>query len=114
MKNLTSPLSPQEEKALRAFKEAVQKICTPEKWELKLFGSRARRSGDEDSDVDVLVLVEGEDNHQKVKIWDAAYFIFAETDIMISPLVLSFQQYENLKKRERLIAQDIERDGIRL
>lgn len=111
MKNLTH-LSPQEQKALLQFRGELQKICGPKGWELKIFGSRARQEGNEESDVDVLVVLSKYGESLKIKIWDAAYYIFSDTDILISPLVLSSEQYERLKKSERRIAIEIERDGI--
>lgn len=105
-------LTPQEERALTLFKTALQKICGKEGWEIRLFGSRARFEGDEDSDLDILVLLQSYDEKTKVKIWDVAYSIFTDTEILISPHVLSYERYENLKNRERLIAQEIERDGV--
>lgn len=106
--------TPQERKALLQFREEIQKICSSTKWELRIFGSRARMEGNEESDVDVLVVLSKYEEALKIKIWDAAYYIFADTDILISPLVLSGEQYERLKKRERRIANEIERDGIPL
>lgn len=105
-------LSAQEQAAVRQFKAAVEEICGPANCALRCFGSRARHEGHEDSDVDILVLIPTEDLHKKTRIWDAAYAVFSETDVLLSPLVLSRHQYESLKARERLIAQDIERDGI--
>ena len=70
--------------------------------------------GNKESDIDILVLIEKEDERKKIKIWDAAYVIFSETDIMISPLVLSQTQYDRLKKGERLIAKNIEEEGFAL
>lgn len=101
-----------EQAALAQFKKEAAKICGPAGWEIKIFGSRARQEGNEESDVDVLVVLKDYTENKKIKIWDAAYFIFADTDILISPLVLSHEQYERLKKRERLIAKDIEKEGF--
>lgn len=105
-------LSAQEQAAVQRFKAAVAEICGPAGWEMRVFGSRARHEGHEDSDLDLLVLIPEENAQIKTRIWDAAYAVFSATDILLSPLVLSRQQYESLKGRERLIAQDIERDGI--
>ena len=107
-----SILTPQEEKALQKFKKGVQKICGSSGWEIRIFGSRARGEGHGESDVDVLVLLSELSGVQKVQIWDEAYSVFAQTDILISPVVLSYQRYDNLKKRERLIVQNIEREGF--
>ena len=107
-------LTRQEEQAIRRLQDALKIICGESGWELRLFGSRARGEGDEDSDLDLLVLLDQYDEAKKLRIWDAAYEAFAVTDILLSPLVISRQRFEHLKQRERLIAQDIERDGIRL
>lgn len=105
-------LTPQEEVASRQFKDAVARICGPQGWEVRLFGSRARGEGDDESDLDLLVLLDVYDEQTKVKIWDAAEAIFSTTDILLSPQVLSRARFVDLKRRERLIAQEIERDGI--
>lgn len=111
MGNIKS-LSSAEQKALGSFKKEMSHICGKAVFRLHLFGSRARLEGNEDSDVDVLVLLSKENNRLKIKIWDAAYAIFAKTGIYLSPLVLSDAQFNHLKSRERLIALEIERDGI--
>ena len=111
---MQTSLSAQEEKALALFKKELGQICASSEWELRLFGARARGEGDEESDLDCLVVVKNLDEKTKVRIWDAAYEVFTVTEVLISPLVLSEQQYQGLKKRERLIALDIEREGIRL
>lgn len=105
-------LSPAEQQTVSLFKEEITKICGSRGWELRIFGSRARREGSADSDLDILVLVDSLEEATKIAIWDAAYHAFLATEIMLSPLVLSRQQYDGLKKRERLIAMDIEREGI--
>lgn len=109
---VTAFLTLQEQKALSQFKQEVTTICGPKGFEMRIFGSRARQEGDEESDLDILVLLSEYTEPKKVQIWDAAYKIFSETDILISPSVLSTQKFEGLKKRERLIAQDIEKEGI--
>ncbi|MBI4223564.1 MAG: nucleotidyltransferase domain-containing protein [Deltaproteobacteria bacterium] len=108
----TDRLTAQEQKALKQFKERVSRICGSKGWEMRIFGSRSRFEGNEESDLDILVLLEEYNETKKIKIWDAAYDIFAATDILLSPHVLSFDRFENLKQRERLIAKEIERDGI--
>ena len=107
-------LTAQEQGALEDFCQKAAEICGNRLQGIRLFGSRARGQGDEESDLDLLVLTRGQDERTKVRIWDAAYEVFSATGIVISPLVLSLDQYERLKSRERLIAMDIEREGISL
>lgn len=112
--DIATILSPQELLAVHRFQEAVRAICGTTGWEIRLFGSRARGEGNEDSDVDLLVLLDRYDEKVKIKIWDAADAVFSATDILLAPQVLSRERFDNLRRRERLIAQEIERDGIRL
>lgn len=81
---------------------------------MRLFGSRARGEGSENSDLDVLVLVKTLDIQIKHAIWDIANDIFLDTWINISPLVTTEADFKKLVDRERLIAKDIEKEGIPL
>lgn len=110
----TDPFTPQEHRAIASFRETVLKLCGPDRCSFRLFGSRARGEGDEESDIDVLVLLNPYDDKTKKEIWDAAYRIFSETEVLISPMVLSNELYDGMKKRERLIAMTIEKEGIPL
>src|SRR3990167_4333237 len=103
-----SSLSSIEQKAVAQFKREVLGVCGTDRPVLCLFGSRARGEGNEDSDVDVLVVLPREDEKRKIRIWDVAYHVFDKTGIQIAPFVLSKVQFENLKSHERLIAREIE------
>lgn len=81
---------------------------------IKLFGSRAKGKGTEESDVDILVLLKRTDLNIKNTIWDIANDIFLEKWINISPLVLTEENFKKLLGLERLIAKEIEKDGIPL
>lgn len=82
--------------------------------ELTLFGSRARGQGDEDSDVDVLVAI---DDVTSSEARDIAHFcgdMLTAHDVILAPFVLASARLEELRRRERLIAREIQRDGIAL
>jgi predicted nucleotidyltransferase len=82
--------------------------------ELTLFGSRARGEGDEDSDVDVLVAVDDVTSTEARDIAHVCGDLLTEHDVIVSPLVLATARLEELRRRERLIVREIERDGVRL
>jgi predicted nucleotidyltransferase len=107
-------LSPLEMKAVRKFKEKLQKAFGAKIVVLKLFGSRAKGRGDEFSDLDVAVIVTDWDWQMKRQIFDLAWECYWEDDVDISPLVLSQKEYDELKSLERNIARDIERYGVTL
>lgn len=79
-----------------------------------LFGSRARGEGDEGSDIDILVLVDAVTIERKHAVWDIACDVLLETAIDISPLVMDEGRFDGLRRRERLLAQEIDREGIPL
>jgi predicted nucleotidyltransferase len=55
---------------------------------LKLFGSRARGEGRDDSDLDVLVDVRDVTTDERGAILDLAHDLGLEADLVLSPLVL--------------------------
>lgn len=107
-------ITPLEKKALEAFKDAVRKAFGKKIILLKIFGSRARGEGDEDSDMDVLVLLQEVSLQDKHRIWDMANDIFLEMEVDISPLVMSEARFKKLQSLERLLAKEIEQDGVPL
>src|SRR3990172_7288421 len=69
-----------------------------------LFGSRARGDYDNKSEIDVAIIV-------KNQILEKIAEIEFKHLVPISTLVLSEDEFENLKRLERRIALDIEREG---
>lgn len=107
-------LTAKELEALTKFKIAVEKELGSEILKFIFFGSRARGKGREYSDLDVLVLLKEEKRIFTDKIYDIAWNIFLDYDVDISPLVMGKGYFNWLKKIERAIVLDIEREGIPL
>lgn len=82
--------------------------------ELRLFGSYARGEADEDSDVDVLVLVDGLADHEIGVVAAEAAYVLIETRVPLSPLPMSTAELERLRRGERLLARDLDTEGITL
>jgi uncharacterized protein len=82
--------------------------------ELVLFGSVARGEVREDSDVDIAVIVDDITGAEIREITDTTGDILTHYCILIAPLVLSTARMVELRKRERLIAKEIARDGVAL
>jgi len=104
-------LTPQEKKAVLEFKRRVFAAIPARIVELRLFGSRARGEGSEESDIDILVLLKKESRVDRDRVFEIAADCLLEYEIDISPLVMSLDHFEDMKKRERLLPQEIERDG---
>lgn len=65
--------------------------------------------------MDVLVVVEGLSESERVEVMDLAYdadSMDREAWIGLSPLAYSEVQVRDLRARERLLFRDIERDGV--
>lgn len=83
-----------------------------------LFGSRARRTHQADSDADVAVLLRGEHMRfltTKLAMADIAYDVLLETGIRVQPLPVWEDEWLHPEKyfNPRLLA-NIAKDGVRL
>lgn len=101
-------------KELEELKKNLENLLGPQAFKMVLFGSRARGDYGEESDVDVAILVRGLTREMKRRILDKVAEIELEYLLPISVLVFSQDEFEHLKKRERRIALDIEREGVPL
>ena len=82
-----------------------------------LFGSHARGEAHEDSDVDVLVVVDGLTESERRLAIDLAIDADAADRaawVGLSPIPYSTQQARDLRSREKLLLREIDRDGIHL
>lgn len=107
-------LTPAERLAVEAFTTAVRGRLGRDLLELRLFGSRARGEGTEESDLDVAVIVTATALERKREIQDLAFDIGLEHSVLLAPLVLSDEQLAVLRARELRLAADLEREGIPL
>ena len=81
-----------------------------------LFGSYARGDQDKDSDIDIVAIVHG--NRMKLQkqlkvIWDISAGIGIDNDVVVSPSVIpydEFEKYKNILPYYR----NIEKEGIRI
>ena len=81
---------------------------------LELFGSRARGEGDEDSDLDVLVVVDELTAAEGKEVAHHCGDLLTRHDVIVSAFTVATAQLEHLRARERRIVREIERDGIPL
>jgi predicted nucleotidyltransferase len=105
-------LNTKEKSALKQFKAALQQTLSGQLIELKLFGSKARGDDRPDSDIDVLVVVTNDDWRICDVVYGVVTDILLQTDISISPKVVSENQLEQLKKEDTFFLRNISRDAI--
>jgi len=82
--------------------------------ELRLFGSRARGEADEDSDLDLLVVIDSLSGAERREIAQQSGDAISDWGVPLSPFPMSTEHFAELRARERLIVSEIERDGIPL
>ena len=107
-------LSPTEWSALERFVDEVRARDSDRVHRMTLFGSRARGEGHEESDLDVAVILTGDDHALRRALIDLATGIYLDTGIKISPLVLSQRDFNTLAQMERGIAVAIQHEGVDL
>ncbi|MBI5299233.1 MAG: nucleotidyltransferase domain-containing protein [Deltaproteobacteria bacterium] len=96
------------------FKQRVLQRFGPRITEIKIFGSTVRGERRLYSDIDILILIENLTAEEKRWVWDEATHINIEKDTILSPLVMTPEEFQKLRDRERRIALDIDREGVSL
>ena len=100
--------------AAARFAEELRKRYGQAVLDVRLFGSFARGEADEDSDVDVAVVLERVDWTTQRDVIDLATDIGLPLDLRISPSIFDRETYTLWRAQERPLVADIEREGIPL
>ena len=105
-------LSDQEKTTLKEFKNRLKEILESQLLELKLFGSKARGDDKPNSDIDVLVIVTTDDWRIRDKVYDVATDILIQSDVCISPKVISKNKFNQMSKEGTSFVHNVSRDAI--
>ena len=105
-------LNEEEKNLLRELKEELLGVIEDSLEGLFLYGSRARGDFDTQSDIDVMIIVRGLSGELKDNILTKVADLEYEYLTPLSTVVISKEDFDNLKKRERRLALDIEKEGI--
>jgi predicted nucleotidyltransferase len=110
MRSLPDPIA----FTLERFRAALEARYGKRLREVVLFGSWARGEADEESDVDVLVVIDDLTDEERRAIVDMAYVVDSDNPelLVLSPLCYSTSQANELRARERRLLRDIDREGI--
>lgn len=105
-------LSRREMQLLKGYKRGLRRAFGRRLKCVRLFGSWARGEATDDSDIDILVVVDALTRQEKNRSLDNAYDLSVANNRMLSPLIVDTRWYALLKKRQRLLASEIACDGI--
>ncbi len=107
-------LSPVELSTLENYVQEIRSMYGSRIHQIILFGSRVRGEGNEESDIDVAVIITAEDPLLRRQIYDIATELWLKSEIKISPLVFSAEEYQLYLKMGRRIVVTIRDEGISL
>ncbi len=102
-------LSPLENELLGLFAKELRAAFTGRLVEARLFGSRARGEGHEDSDLDVCVRIRGLVGEDRRRVQDLAANLSLDADLVLSPVVVDEVSWPSNRLRAT-----IEREGYAL
>ena len=80
--------------------------------EVRLFGSFARGEANEDSDVDVLVLVDGLTDLEIGVVAGEVAPLIQKTGLALAPLPMATERLAELRRQGRALALELDADGI--
>lgn len=80
--------------------------------EIRVFGSRARGDATEESDLDVLVVVDRLDHSIEKYISDCAWEAGFPDDVVVMPVSISMDALKNSPVRESVFIRNVYREGI--
>lgn len=104
-------LSEKEQLVLRKFRIAIEEALGRALVEVRLFGSKARGDAREDSDIDVLIITDG-DWHMCDVVYSIVTDILLEEGVCISPKVINKRDYDHLYKIRTPFIKNVTREGI--
>lgn len=102
--------------ALERFQIALRSRFGSRLRELTLFGSQARGDAGPESDVDLLVVIDDLTERERQEVFDLAWEADAagEELVLLAPIPYSSEHAADLRRRERRLVLDADREGVRL
>jgi predicted nucleotidyltransferase len=108
--------TPEVAAALDSFGVSLRSRFGERLQELTLFGSRARGDAREDSDVDVLVVIDQLSERERGEVFDLAWSAGMSGDeyVVVAPIPYSTAQARELRSREKRLMREIADHGVPL
>lgn len=100
--------------AINEFYQMLKSKFRSDLQTVKVFGSVARGTAGEESDIDVLVLVKEKTPAIREIINNLAFEVNLKYDVVLSPIIMSLQHYSNPLFQETLLYKNLQEEGIPL
>ena len=111
---MKNALTQKEKEGLTRFKGALQTLLGDDLLSLRLFGSRARGEGTDESDLDVLVIIKKKDRALCRRIVEESLEVDLAYEINLAPTILSAAEYQQNQEYGTPFYRNIEREGVSL
>jgi len=107
-------LTKEQKAAVFSYLRLLQKKYGDKIEQVVLFGSVARGEFDEESDVDIMVVLKNGSRKLRDEISMASFDLILKNNVILSPMVMDRKTYEWHKKYRDPLYNSIKRDGIDL
>jgi len=104
-------LTEEEQRALERFTNAIQLLLKDNLLTLRLFGSKARGEGTEESDLDVLVVLRARDRAVCRQIVAEALEVDLTYGTSLAPTILSAEEYRQNQEYQTPFYRNLERES---
>lgn len=108
--DVLTTLDPEERRWVEEFRDRIRAKLGPRVRDLRIFGSKVRGEGHEESDIDLLVLMDRYDGDIGRQIVEMAH----EISPWLAPMVRDFDRYHAPASRATGIYEEIRRESVRL
>jgi uncharacterized protein len=105
-------LTAQEELWLKSYRAILAKHFPDLVKQIIVFGSKAKGTATEDSDLDLLIVIREGDWKIKDAVTEPGYLLALDTNTVPSMIVLTDEEWESLRRREAPFWQTIRTDGV--
>ena len=109
-------LSLSEKKMLRDYIGQIRKKFSNKILAIIFYGSKASGDSHKDSDIDMLIVVDGHENKIKRQIQDICWDVMLEHDFpsLMTPIIFFRKQYEQYKSWNSSFLNNVAKEGISL
>lgn len=107
-------LQPKVQAALESYLSQLVATYRDKVWSVTLYGSQARGEAGPDSDIDLLVVVYQDLPPLRQALIDLAWQVQFEHNVVISDIICSLNQFQQLQAGRFPYYQNIEQEGILL
>jgi predicted nucleotidyltransferase len=105
-------LLPNEQAAIMAYIECIDRCFADRILKVMLFGSKVRGEAEAESDLDLFVLIDVETPEFRSKLWQIAFDISLEYNVVLSPRVFGQARWNEMRRMRLPLYRAIIADGI--